>query len=149
MSKKLGLFVDANSINWALIDQKTKGLEDMGVYVFPPGCENFGSGRREQSKRAGRRLLRLRRIRYSRIRSRKLFLLRLLAKHKMCPVKLEELTHWKNTKEFPFDSLKKWLAINPYQLRAKGLYEKLSLEEIGRIFYQISRHRGYRFGERN
>ena len=62
MSKKLGLFIDATSVNWSLIDQEKKALIDMGVYVFPAGCENFGSGRREQSKRTSRRLLRLRRI---------------------------------------------------------------------------------------
>ena len=149
MAKKLGLFIDATSVNWSLIDQEKKALIDMGVYVFPAGCENFGSGRREQSKRTSRRLLRLRRIRYARIRARKFYLLREMAKHNMCPISPKELSHWKQHKEFPSATLSSWLAMNPYALRAKGLTEKLSLEELGRIFYQISRHRGYRFGERN
>jgi len=31
MSKKLGLFIDATSVNWSLIDQEKKALIDMGV----------------------------------------------------------------------------------------------------------------------
>ena len=149
MSKKLGLFLDATSVNWTLVDQKTSALIDMGVYVFPAGCDNFGSGRREQSKRASRRLLRLRRIRYAKIRARNFIFLREMAKHNMCPINQDELVHWKRNKVFPASSLSSWLATNPYELRVKGLNEKLSLEELGRVFYQISRHRGYRFGERN
>ena len=45
MSKKLGLYIDTTSVNWSLIDQKTNDLIDLGVYVFPAGCENFGAGR--------------------------------------------------------------------------------------------------------
>ena len=149
MSKKLGLFIDTTSVNWSLIDQNTKALIDVGVYIFPAGCEYFGFGKREQSKRASRRLLRLRRIRYARIRARKFYLLREMAKHNMCSISAEELLNWKQRKVFPSATLSSWLAMNPYTLRAKGLTEKLSLEELGRIFYQISRHRGYRFGERN
>lgn len=47
MSKKLGLFVDTTSINWSIVDLSTFDLIDVGVRVFPAGCENFGSGKRE------------------------------------------------------------------------------------------------------
>ena len=149
MSTKLGLFVDSNSINWSLVEEKTNKLIDLGVHVFPPGCENFGMGKREVSKRYTRRLVRLRRIRYSRIRTRKYYLLKILIEHKMCPLSLEELEHWKKTKQYPTATLSEWIALNPYELRERGLHEKLTLEEFGKIFYQISCHRGYRFGERN
>ena len=149
MSKKLGLFVDTTSVNWTIVDQSTNQLIDMGVYVFPAGCENFGSGKREVSKKYKRRMVRLRRIRYARIRTRKIYLLRLLIQNDMCPMTLEELSIWKATKKFPTQAMADWLKLNPYQLRERGLHEKLSLNEFGRIFYQISRHRGYRFGERN
>lgn len=149
MSKKLGLFVDNNSINWTLVEEETNKLIDVGVHVFPPGCENFGMGKREVSKRYTRRLVRLRRIRYSRIRARKYYLLKILIQHKMCPLNLKDLEHWKKTKHFPAEALTDWIALNPYELRERGLHEKLTLEEFGRIFYHISRHRGYRFGERN
>lgn len=149
MSKKLGLFVDTTSINWTIIDLASSQLIDMGVRVFPAGCENFGSGKREVSRKHGRRLVRLRRIRYARIRTRKIYLLRILIQNKMCPMTLKQLAQWKNSKKFPVQSMTDWIALNPYQLRERGLHEKLSLEEFGRIFYQISCHRGYRFGERN
>ena len=149
MSKKLGLFVDTTSVNWTVIDASTTQLIDMGVRVFPAGCENFGTGKREVSRKHGRRMVRLRRIRYARIRARKLYLLRILIQNKMCPMQLDELSHWKKTKQFPSQALKEWIALNPYKLRDRGLHEKLSLEEFGRIFYQIACHRGYRFGERN
>ena len=149
MSKKLGLFVDTTSVNWTIVDQSTTQLIDMGVHVFPAGCENFGSGKREVSKKHKRRMVRLRRIRYARIRTRKIYLLRLLIKNNMCPMTLDQLAQWKATKKFPSQAMQDWLALNPYQLREQGLHEKLSLEEFGRIFYQIARHRGYRFGERN
>ena len=67
----------------------------------------------------------------------------------MCPMTLKQLAQWKDSKKFPVQSMTDWTALNPYQLRERGLHEKLSLEEFGRIFYQISCHRGYRFGERN
>ncbi len=149
MSKKLGLFVDTTSVNWTIVDISTKELIDMGVRVFPPGCENFGSGKREVSKKNGRRMVRLRRIRYARIRTRKIYLLRILILNKMCPMTLEELDHWKRTKKFPSAAINAWIKLNPYRLRQRGLHEKLSLHELGRIFYQIACHRGYRFGERN
>ncbi|MEN8764595.1 MAG: type II CRISPR RNA-guided endonuclease Cas9 [Polaribacter sp.] len=149
MSTKLGLFVDNNSINWSLVEVSTNKLIDLGVHVFPAGCENFGMGKREVSKRYSRRLVRLRRIRYSRIRTRKYYLLKILLQHKMCPLSREDLYHWKRTKQFPKAALAEWMALDPYELRERGLHEKLTLQEFGRIFYQISCHRGYRFGERN
>ena len=83
MSKKLGLFVDTTSINWSIVDLSTFDLIDVGVRVFPAGCENSGSGKRELSKKHGRRLVRLRRIRYARIRTRKIYLLRILIQDQM------------------------------------------------------------------
>ncbi len=149
MATKLGLFVESYSVNWSLVEVPSNKLIALGVHVFPPGCENFGMGKREVSKRYSRRLVRLRRIRYSRIRTRKYYLLRILLAHNMCPISREELDQWKDTKQFPAEVLSEWMAMDPYELRERGLHEKLTLAEFGRIFYQISCHRGYRFGERN
>jgi len=41
------------------------------------------------------------------------------------------------------------MVLDPYELRAKAIYDQTSLHELGRILNQISSHRGYRFGERN
>jgi CRISPR/Cas system Type II protein with McrA/HNH and RuvC-like nuclease domain len=35
------------------------------------------------------------------------------------------------------------VCLNPYELRQKALNEKLSLEEIGRIFYHLIQRRGF------
>ena len=149
MPNKLGVFVDTDTINWAIVDAKSSKLLDLGAHVFQRGCQNFGSGKHEVSKKHVRRLLRLKRIRYARIRTRKLQLLKALIPLGMSPISMEELFHWKKTKQFPKESMSEWLNLNPYRLRERGLHEKISLLEFGRIFYQIACHRGYRFGDRN
>lgn len=149
MSKKLGIYLDVNAIGWTLYDTDRKKISGMGVHRFNPGCENFGWGKREQSKKMSKRIGRLRRVRYSRIRSRKYYLLKILSQHNMCPVSLKTLKAWKQNKRFPHDDLDAWLSMNPYALRSKGISDKISLHELGRIFYQMARHRGYRFGERH
>ena len=147
--KKLGIYLDIDSVNWSLVTSETNELIDMGVYAFTAGCENFGMGKREVSKMLGRRMIRLRRIRYARVRTRKYHLLKELIAHKMCPLCLESLERWKKTKFFPEEELREWLAMNPYKLREKGIKEMLSIEEIGRVLYQVSRHRGYNVKQRN
>lgn len=149
MPNKLGVFVDTDSINWVLVDANSNKLLDLGAHIFPKGCQNFGSGKHEVSKKHNRRLLRLKRIRYARIRKRKYVLLRKLISLGMCPLTMEQLLCWKKNKQFPREELNEWLNLNPYKLRERGLHEKISLMEFGRIFYQIACHRGYRFGDRN
>lgn len=149
MPNKIGIFVDINSIGWTLIDQETKSIIAMGTHVFQPGSENFGMGRREISKKFNKRIYRLRRVRYARIRVRKIHLLKILIENKMCPLSLEELNEWAKNKKVPKQNFQQWMSLDPYELRAKAVYEKISLFELGRILYQISTHRGYRYGERN
>ena len=47
-------------------------------------------------------------------------------------------SHNGRPQKIPSQAMQDWLALNPYQLREQGLHEKLSLEEFGRIFYQIA-----------
>ena len=82
-------------MSWSLVNSETNELIDMGVYAFSPGCENFGMGKREVSKMLGKRMIRLRRIRYARVRTRKYHLLKELIANKMCPLTLESLERWK------------------------------------------------------
>jgi CRISPR-associated endonuclease Csn1 len=124
-------------------------IKAMGTRVFPIGCENFGSGKRELSKKAFKRSKRTTRFRYQRNRIRKIKVLELLIEHQMCPLTSEELYAWKEQKHFPKEELKDWFRKNPYQLRKKAVMEPLSLEELGRIIYQISIHRGFPISERN
>ncbi|MBL6870364.1 MAG: hypothetical protein ISQ98_01430 [Flavobacteriaceae bacterium] len=149
MPNLLGLYIDVNSIGWSLLDADTMQIKAMGTRVFPVGCENFGSGKRELSKKAYKRSKRTTRFRYQRNRTRKIKVLELLIEHQMCPLSRTELKAWKEQKQFPKDSLQDWFRMNPYQLRKKAVMEPLSLEELGRIIYQISIHRGFPISERN
>ena len=55
MQNLLGLYIDVNCIGWSLLDADTMQIKAMGTRVFPVGCENFGSGKRELSKKAYKR----------------------------------------------------------------------------------------------
>ena len=108
------------------------------------GVENLGEGEgREMSKNAGRTGARGVRRQFFRRRLRKKILLKALSENKMCPMEANDFVDWKKTKEFPSDKLANWFALNPYELRQRALNEKLTLEEIGRIFYHLIQRRGF------
>lgn len=144
MARILGLDLGTNSIGWALIDDTKNKILGIGSRIFPMGVENLGEGEgREISKNAGRTGARGVRRQFFRRRLRKKILLKALAENKMCPMVVADFEDWKKTKEFPSDKLANWFALNPYELRQKALNEKLSLEEIGRIFYHLIQRRGF------
>ncbi|MFD0988529.1 type II CRISPR RNA-guided endonuclease Cas9 [Mariniflexile jejuense] len=144
MTKILGLDLGTNSIGWALIDEDKDKILGIGSRIFPMGVENLGEGEgREMSKNAGRTGARGVRRQFFRRRLRKKILLKALSEHKMCPIVASDFENWKKTKEFPSDKLANWFVLNPYELRQKALNEKLSLEEIGRIFYHLIQRRGF------
>lgn len=149
MPNLLGLSIDVNGIGWALLDKESLSIKAMGSRVFPIGCENFGSGKRELSKKAYKRFKRTTRFRYQRTRKRKIKVLEMLIQHGMCPLSQKGLNEWKIKKQFPLDELKEWFSMNPYQLRRKAVSESITLNEMGRILYQISIHRGFPVSERN
>jgi CRISPR-associated endonuclease Csn1 len=144
MAKILGLDLGTNSIGWALIDDVQNKILGIGSRIFPMGVENLGEGEeREISKNAGRTGARGVRRQFFRRKLRKKILLNELSKYKMCPMNASDFEDWKKTKEFPSEKLATWFALNPYELRQKALTEKLSLEEIGRIFYHLIQRRGF------
>lgn len=143
MARILGLDLGANSIGWALIDDQQNKILGVGSRIFPMGVENLGDGEREISKNASRTGARGVRRQFYRRKLRKKVLLKALSENKMCPMIKEGFDDWKKTKEFPFDKLTSWFALNPYELRHKALNEKLSLEEIGRLFYHLIQRRGF------
>lgn len=144
MAKILGLDLGTNSIGWALIEDVQNKILGIGSRIFPMGVENLGEGEgREMSKNAGRTGARGVRRQFFRRRLRKKILLRALSENKMCPMVASDFDDWKKTKEFPSEILSHWFALNPYELRQKALNEKLSLEEIGRIFYHLIQRRGF------
>ena len=143
MSKILGLDLGTNSIGWALIDDVQNKIVAMGSRIFPMGVENLGEGEKEMSKNASRTLARGVRRQFFRRRLRKKILLKALSENKMCPLVASDFEKWKQTNQFPSEKLANWFTLNPYELRHKALNEKLSLEEIGRIFYHLIQRRGF------
>jgi len=143
MAKILGLDLGTNSIGWALIDDVQNKILGIGSRIFPMGVENLGDGDGEVSKNASRTGARGVRRQFFRRKLRKKVLLKALAENKMCPMVTQDFEDWKKTKEFPSEKLSNWFALNPYELRQKALNEKLSLEEIGRIFYHLIQRRGF------
>lgn len=143
MTKILGLDLGTNSIGWALIDSTRHKIIGIGSRIFPMGVENLGDGEGEISKNASRSGARGVRRQFFRRKLRKKILLKALSENKMCPMDANDFEKWKKTKEFPSDKLANWFELNPYELRQKALNEKLSLEEIGRIFYHLIQRRGF------
>ncbi len=143
MAKILGLDLGTNSIGWALINDDQNKILGVGSRIFPMGVENLGDGDNEISKNASRTGARGVRRQFFRRKLRKKILLKALAENKMCPMVANDFEDWKKTKEFPSEKLANWFALNPYELRQKALNEKLSLEEIGRIFYHLIQRRGF------
>ena len=149
MPNLLGLYIDVNNIGWSLLDSNTLKIIDMGVRVFPVGCENYGSGKRELSKRAYKRTKRTARHRHQRNKIRKIKVLELLLENGLCPLDKKSLKQWKNEKIYPKEALLEWLRMNPYHLRKKAVMKPITPFEMGRIIYQISIHRGFPVSERN
>ena len=143
MAKILGLDLGTNSIGWALIDDKLNKIIGIGSRIFPMGVENLGDGDNEMSKNASRTGARGIRRQFFRRRLRKKILLKVLSENKMCPIEVIDFEDWKKTKEFPSEKLASWFALNPYELRQRALNEKLTLQEIGRIFYHLIQRRGF------
>ncbi len=143
MARILGLDLGTNSIGWALIDDTQNKIIGVGSRIFPMGVENLGDGDGEMSKNASRTGARGVRRQFFRRRLRKKVLLKELSENKMCPITDVDFEDWKKTKQFPSEKLAAWFTVNPYELRHKALNEKLSLEEIGRIFYHLIQRRGF------
>ena len=144
MKRTLGLDLGTNSIGWAIIEQEdgVKKLAAAGSVIFPEGVarvkgnETPAAAERTQS-RSTRRL-------YFRRRMRKQRLLHTLITNGMCPLSAEGLKNWKAKDRYPMeDGFIAWFKMNPYELRAKGLQEKLAPMELGRVLYHLTQRRGF------
>ena len=150
MSKILGLDLGTNSIGWAVVDNKKNKILGMGSRIFPEGVVNLGEGEgRETSKNASRTDARGTRRQFFRRRLRKKYLLRELAKYNFCPIDYSLIKIWNTKETFSNPQIKEWFQLNPYDLRTKAIKEKISLEEIGRIFYHIIQRRGFQSNSRS
>ena len=143
MAKVLGLDLGTNSIGWALIDDKNNKVLGIGSRIFPEGVANLGDGNNEISKNAERTDARGSRRQFFRRRLRKRFLLRLLAQYKLCPIEQSSIKVWNSKEVFSEEKMAEWLRINPYNLRAQGINEEITLHELGRILYHMIQRRGF------
>src|ERR1700712_1997599 len=125
MKKVLGLDIGTNSIGWALVNEpQTAGeiysIAGIGVRIIPLSSDEndeFTRGN-AMSKNAGRTLKRGAR--------------RNLQRYKLRRQQLN--TVFKLLDMMPDKALFELNALSLYGLRAKGVNEQLSLQEIGRVF---------------
>jgi CRISPR-associated endonuclease Csn1 len=142
-NKILGLDIGANSIGWVLLEIPDENeqlglLEEeyfkngkilrCGVRIFPAGKEAFNSSK-EKSAAEDRRIARGMRRRFRRVNERKKKVRVALIESGLLPQNIP------NSLEFDTS--------DPLELRAKGVHEKLSLHEFGRVLYHLTQHRGF------
>lgn len=135
MHYRLALDIGSNSIGWAVIrlnfDEKNQRYYPMAIIragsrVFPDG-RVAKSGESNAVRRREARGQRRRRDRYLRRRDS---MLRQLVNYGFFPDSIEER--------------KALVKLDPYELRARGLDEKLSPSEFGRALFHINQRRGFK-----
>lgn len=126
----LGLDIGSNSGGWALLQGEGKPrIIDLGVRVFPEGVDRDTKGL-EKSKNATRREARGARRTHQRRNRRKEQLLSVLRAAGVLPTGNSEL--------------RSLFHKSAYELRKKGLDERLELFEFGRMLYHLSQRRGFK-----
>ncbi|GIM60035.1 CRISPR-associated endonuclease Cas9 [Capnocytophaga canis] len=139
MKDILGLDLGTNSIGWAVVkeaqnDNEQSEIVDVGVRVNPLTTDektNFEKGK-PISTNADRTLKRSARRNLQRYKLRRKELIELLKEHQLIS---ENTILTQNGKGTTFQTL---------ELRAKSAKEKISLEELARVFLTINKKRGYK-----
>ncbi len=126
----LGLDIGTNSIGWVLL--KDNKVFDKGVVIFPIGT-NVDERGRETTKNMVRGTYRRTSRTNFRYKLRRKDLKKFLTSLNMLPTFL-------NT----FEVKEKYQASDLYKLRADALNNQIPIEEIGRIFLLINKHRGFK-----
>lgn len=126
---RLGLDLGTNSIGWALLalddNDYVTGLIKTGVRIFPDGR----NPKDRTSNAVARRLARQQRRRRDRYLKRRERLMAQLVQLELMPTDPAE---------------RKILeSLDPYELRAKGLDQALTLPELGRAIFHINQRRGF------
>lgn len=131
---RLGIDLGSNSIGWAVLRLDGEGRPD---YLVRLGVRIFSSGRHPKtgaSLAVDRRLARQQRRRRDRMLRRKRRLLIALRDCRLFPVSDTEGEALKD--------------LNPYELRHKGLSERLEPFQIGRAIIHLNQRRGFRSSRR-
>lgn len=126
MRYRLGLDMGATSIGWSVFDVDTGSLQDTGVRIFDDGREDKSKASlcvKRRNARGARRLNNRRRIRTAEL--------------------LKILTAWGlfPTEKQAKDDLKRE---NPYELRTDALDRPLTPYELGRVFLQLAKRKGFK-----
>lgn len=155
----LGLDTGTNSLGWAVVDRDENNQYTpicRGDLIFTEGVRR--EGKKETSLAAERSSFRALRRRYFRRRLRKIEVLKVLVKHKLCPPLSDEaLNRWHTKKEYPLDEdFILWQRTseadnkNPYHDRHICLHHKLNLKDsqtdrytLGRALYHLTQRRGF------
>lgn len=109
----LGFDIGIASVGWSVLDNQTGKILETGVSIFPSGSASRNEERR--SFRQSRRLIRRKKAR-------------------IC-----DLDHFLAKYGFPFPGN---TGANPYEIRVKGLTEKLSREELAIALHHLVKRRG-------
>lgn len=145
MKKILGLDLGVSSIGWAMISRPddakaTSTILGMGVRIVPltsDETDEFTKGQPVTTNQA-RRMSRGLRRGYYRYRLRKESLRReLLAMGALPPATRTDKKPKGSLKELPSN-------LESFGLRSKGVTERLSLTELGKVLYHLNQKRGYK-----
>lgn len=135
MKKIIGLDIGTNSIGWAFVKEdnnKNIDIINTGVSIFQIGTIVDEKSGKEKTKNEQRREFRgASRMRY-RFKLRRKHLKSILSNKGMLP----DFAKYYNKKEMR-------QSFKLYEYRAKALDEKIPLDELGRIFLLINKHRGF------
>lgn len=152
MTYTLGLDLGPNSIGWACIEKENHKVLGLGSRIFQEGVNNYNQGK-ETSKNESRRLARQSRRQYARKVQRKDKLKNILRSLGMFPEKAEDEPDFFQFKDKFFNLDLKFLKLHKnrpprtlyiYRLRKKGLDEKLTKLEFGRVLYHLNQRRGFK-----
>lgn len=132
-SYRLGLDIGTNSLGWSILELSEQGGNMLPCRVLNAGVRIFSDGRDVKSKatlKADRRMARSARRRRDRFKQRQTFLVAELQKAGLLPVDT--------------GALKELQSLNPLQLRAIALTEKLPAHHVGRALFHLNQRRGFK-----
>ncbi len=139
MKYKLGLDLGSTSLGWAVLELDKQdniiGLRDMGVRIFPDGQEHSQTG--TKSLASIRSDKKQQRVQTARRKARKKQLFAKLVDAGLLPTDKFLLKELLNPGAGNKDET------NPYFLRSEAIKHQVSLHELGRIFWHLSKHRGF------
>lgn len=154
-SYRLGLDVGTNSLGWCVIGLNQQGEPER---IVNAGARIFSDGRDSKTRetlKATRRLARSARRRRDRFKQRQNFLLLELEKQGLFPTKLKKEVfsyslkklnqHLKGLGGLPSDksAAQDLQKLDPLELRARAVREKLTPFELGRALFHLNQRRGF------